>query len=95
MGGRIAIYLAIFYSEYFGKIIIESAQPGIKDDVEREQRKNHDSELAQKLSLKSFDEFLKFWYNQSIFETLKKHKNFANLLKSRLRNNPQSFRPGG
>ena len=91
MGGRIAIYLAIHYPDYFNKIIIESAQPGIKDDIEREQRKKHDKNLAQKLISEPFQEFLEFWYNQLIFETLKNHKNFANLLQSRLKNNPQKL----
>ena len=91
MGGRIAIYLAIHYPDYFNKIIIESAQPGIKDDIEREQRKKHDKNLAQKLISKPFQEFLEFWYNQPIFETLKNHKNFANLFQSRLNNSPQKL----
>lgn len=89
MGGRISIYLAIHYPKFFKKIIIESAQPGIEDVEEREQRKKHDSLLAQKLKSNPLDEFLEFWYNQQIFESLKHHKNFANLLKSRLNNNSQ------
>jgi len=91
MGGRIAIYLAIHYSEYFDKIIIESAQPGIKDKIERMKRKNHDQILAENLESKSFNDFLDSWYNQSIFKTLKKHNNFANLRKSRLNNNPRNL----
>jgi len=91
MGGRIAIYLAIYYSEYFDKIVIESAQPGIKDKIERMKRKNHDQILAENLESKSFHNFLDSWYNQSIFKTLKKHNNFANLRKSRLNNNPRNL----
>jgi len=91
MGGRIAIYLAIYYSEYFDKIVIESAQPGIKDKIERMKRKNHDQILAENLESKSFHDFLDSWYNQSIFKTLKKHNNFANLRKSRLNNNPRNL----
>jgi len=91
MGGRIAIYLAIHYSEYFDKIIIESAQPGIKGEIERQQRKGHDQKLAHNLESQSFPEFLEFWYNQSIFKTLKKHKNFANLRQSRLNNNSKNL----
>lgn len=91
MGGRIAVYLAIKYPEYFTKIIIESAQPGIKDEAERKKRINHDKKLVQNLISKPFPEFLKFWYNQHVFATLKSHKNFANLLQSRLKNNPENL----
>ena len=91
MGGRIAIFLAIYYSEFFEKIIIESAQPGIMNEFERLQRINHDQKLATKLEEQSFSEFLEFWYNQPVFNTLKKHKNFANLKKSRLNNNPKNL----
>ena len=91
MGGRIAIYLAIHHSEYFNRLIIESAQPGIKDTIERGQRKNHDKKLAQKLISQPFSAFLEFWYNQPIFKTLKNQKNFANLMESRLKNNPRNL----
>jgi 2-succinyl-6-hydroxy-2,4-cyclohexadiene-1-carboxylate synthase len=91
MGGRIAIYLAVHYPEYFNKIIIESAQPGLDDEIEKEQRLNHDKQIAQKLLSEPFPEFLEYWYNQPIFETLKNHKNFANLLQSRLNNKPKKL----
>jgi 2-succinyl-6-hydroxy-2,4-cyclohexadiene-1-carboxylate synthase len=89
MGGRIAIYLATKYPQYFKKIIIESGRPGIENDEERNLRNRNDHKLAQKIVQGRFKEFLKFWYDQPIFESLKKHKNYANLLKSRLNNNPQ------
>lgn len=89
MGGRIAIYLAIHYPDLFNKIIIESAQPGIKDKKERNQRKNQDLALSKKIKSEELSEFLNYWYNQPLFSTLKNHKNFANLLQSRLKNNPE------
>ena len=91
MGGRLAIYLAINYPNFFNKIIIESAQPGISDSIEKLNRKNHDYKLSQKLETVNLSEFLKFWYNQPIFETLKQHKSFANLLNSRLNNDPRKL----
>jgi 2-succinyl-6-hydroxy-2,4-cyclohexadiene-1-carboxylate synthase len=91
MGGRIAIYLSIYYPHFFNKIVIESAQPGLSDANERFFRKKYDVELAQKLEVLDLSDFLEFWYNQSIFKTLKKHKNFANLLNSRINNNPRKL----
>jgi 2-succinyl-6-hydroxy-2,4-cyclohexadiene-1-carboxylate synthase len=88
MGGRVAFYLAIYFPQFFNKIVIESAQPGIDNDPERELRKKHDFEIAQKIITGSFEDFLGFWYDQPIFKSLKKHKNFANLLRARLKNNP-------
>ena len=91
MGGRLAIYLAINYPNFFNKIIFESAQPGISDSIERLNRKNHDYKHSQKLEIMNLSEFLKVWYNQPIFETLKQHKRFANLLNSRLNNDPKKL----
>jgi 2-succinyl-6-hydroxy-2,4-cyclohexadiene-1-carboxylate synthase len=88
MGGRLAFFLAIHYPEFFQKIIIESASPGIKSKVERNERAKHDFNLAKKLESGNFKHFLLDWYNQPIFNVLKRSKNFANLLKSRLQNDP-------
>jgi 2-succinyl-6-hydroxy-2,4-cyclohexadiene-1-carboxylate synthase len=91
MGGRLAIYLAIKYPNYFNKIIIESAQPGILDLIERRNRKKLDHELSRKLEIMGLSEFLEFWYNQPIFATLKNHKSFANLVNSRIKNDPRKL----
>ncbi len=91
MGGRIALYLAVHYPKYFDKIIIESAQPGIENELERNQRIDHDTQISQRLKSIPVSKFLEFWYSQPIFKTLKKHKNFANLIQSRLNNNPQKL----
>lgn len=91
MGGRLAIYLAINYPNYFKKIIIESAQPGILDSAERLNRKKFDHEISQKIEIMGLSKFLKFWYNQPIFTTLKNNKNFANLLNSRIKNDPKKL----
>jgi len=86
MGGRVALYLAVHFSGYFNKVIIESANPGIESEIERKQRLDHDYALAKKLETEDLDGFVNYWYEQPIFHSLKKHNNYANLLASRYNN---------
>ncbi|OIP69694.1 MAG: hypothetical protein AUK48_14295 [Oscillatoriales cyanobacterium CG2_30_44_21] len=49
MGGRLALYLTIFYPDYFRKVAIESASAGLVDESARLSRQKQDFLLAQKL----------------------------------------------
>ncbi|PZU94941.1 MAG: 2-succinyl-6-hydroxy-2,4-cyclohexadiene-1-carboxylate synthase [Pseudanabaena sp.] len=49
MGGRLALYLAIFYPEYFRKAAIESASAGLTSESARLSRQEQDFLLAHKL----------------------------------------------
>ena len=88
MGGRLALYLAIYFPGRFSHVVIESASPGIVDTVERLQRKSWDLEIANQLLSQKFDHFLYAWYNQSIFYSLKEHPKFEQLLQQRQQNDP-------
>lgn len=88
MGGRLALYLAINFPTRFEKIILESASPGLRDEVERSLRRESDFKLADKLENSNFLEFLFNWYNQPLFQSLEQHNNFDKLRKMRLENNP-------
>ncbi|MGK7918477.1 MAG: 2-succinyl-6-hydroxy-2,4-cyclohexadiene-1-carboxylate synthase [Trichodesmium sp.] len=88
MGGRLALYMAINFPTRFEKIIIESASPGLRDEVERSLRRESDFKLADKLENSNFSEFLFNWYNQPLFESLRQHNNVDKLRKMRLENNP-------
>jgi len=88
MGGRLALYLTLHFSEHFHKTILESASPGLKTATEQVQRIQHDLQLAQSLETKDFSTFLAQWYSQPLFASLQKHPDFEQMLKYRLRNNP-------
>ncbi|MDB9314871.1 2-succinyl-6-hydroxy-2,4-cyclohexadiene-1-carboxylate synthase [Spirulina sp. CS-785/01] len=88
MGGRIALYLALQFPQYFPKIILESASPGLETATEREQRRNRDEQLAQQLETLPFSEFLTRWYNNPLFASLKPHPQFPTMYQRRLNNSP-------
>jgi 2-succinyl-6-hydroxy-2,4-cyclohexadiene-1-carboxylate synthase len=91
MGGRLALYLALQFPAYFDRVILESASPGLQDQVARDRRFTHDLNLAQKLetsSLEDFTQFLRDWYNQPLFASLKNHPYFQAIFDRRLDNQP-------
>jgi 2-succinyl-6-hydroxy-2,4-cyclohexadiene-1-carboxylate synthase len=92
MGGRLALYLTLNFSERFYKVILESASPGLATELERLKRVKDDAQIARKLarsgSKKDFGAFLFNWYNQSIFGSIKNHPEFNRMLESRLQNDP-------
>jgi 2-succinyl-6-hydroxy-2,4-cyclohexadiene-1-carboxylate synthase len=84
MGGRLALYLAVTYPKIFHKVVLESASPGLKTRTERKHRWLHDLHLAQQLQCDSLQLFLNSWYQQPIFNSMRKHRDFSNLLEKRL-----------
>ncbi len=88
MGGRLALYLNLYFPERFSKVVLESASPGLKTKQEQLERTQRDFELAHKLEESDFSTFLSNWYNQPLFASLKKHPDFESLIANRLQNNP-------
>ncbi len=76
MGGRVALYLAVQYPERFTRLMLESASPGIAGPEVRLERRRQDEERALKLARLSpggpdFHAFLRAWYEQPLFGTLR------------------------
>ncbi|MDB9509628.1 2-succinyl-6-hydroxy-2,4-cyclohexadiene-1-carboxylate synthase [Kamptonema animale CS-326] len=88
MGGRLALYMSLYFSSRFDKVILESASPGLRHKSEREQRLQADLHLAQKLKTSDFKDFLLNWYNQPLFKSLKDRPDFEQLIERKLDNNP-------
>jgi 2-succinyl-6-hydroxy-2,4-cyclohexadiene-1-carboxylate synthase len=88
MGGRLALYLAIHYPQKFNKIVLESASPGLKTELERRKRQESDDRLAAAMLQEGMEKFVEKWYDQSLFRTLKSQTHFNSLLKERIRNEP-------
>lgn len=88
MGGRLALYMAVNFPHRFERIIIESASPGLKTQKERQERRDQDNKLAERIERGSLDQFVKEWYDQPLFATLKQdRKLFSKLLTNRISNN--------
>ncbi len=88
MGGRLAMYLTIYFPQYFDRIVIESASAGLSSAIARSDRLAKDLQMATKLETGDFRLFLENWYRQPIFANLRSHPNFAQMLEQRLNNSP-------
>lgn len=92
MGGRLALYLTLHFREYFSKVVLESASPGLFTEKERLERVKRDEQIARKLvRLIEKDDLIKFlenWYNQKIFGNIKNHPRCSQMIENRLQNNP-------
>ena len=91
MGGRVALFLAIHYPQYFNGVVLESASPGLKTAEERQLRVAHDELLAERLEKEDFAAFLRFWYAQPLFQSVTERADFPQLLRKRMNNNPKAL----
>jgi len=88
MGGRIALYLALRFPHLFRKTVIISASPGLKTEEERQTRKESDERLALNIE-ENFESFLREWYDQPLFASLKNNLAFAKTFAARKMNSPE------
>lgn len=65
MGGRIALYTA--FSGFFRALILESASPGLNDASEREQRRQSDNALAERIERAGVETFINYWEKLPLF----------------------------
>jgi 2-succinyl-6-hydroxy-2,4-cyclohexadiene-1-carboxylate synthase len=86
MGGRLALYLTLRFPDRFIGTVLESASPGLKTAVEREQRSRRDWQLAAELETVDLSEFLQKWYEQPLFASLVRSPGFAPMLERRRQN---------
>ncbi|MBS0647827.1 MAG: alpha/beta fold hydrolase [Verrucomicrobia bacterium] len=84
MGGRIALRSPL------PKIVI-SAHPGLQTAQEKEQRQQQDEQWIKKLLSEPLDQFLKQWYAQPLFDSLRRNPAFPLLLQRRQKQNPQKL----
>lgn len=92
MGGRLALYFALTYPEMVEKLVLESANPGIEDEVERTERAALDDKLAARLHGEGMSAFLEFWYNIPLFASLNETPALkAELIHKRAHQNPENM----
>jgi 2-succinyl-6-hydroxy-2,4-cyclohexadiene-1-carboxylate synthase len=82
MGGRVALRSSC------PKILI-STHPGLQTYEEKTQRLKSDQGWCEKLRKEPFEEFLKAWYTQPLFNTLRNHREFPKMLLRRLKQDPE------
>ena len=88
MGGRLALYLTVYYPQFFTGVILESASPGLRTQRERDRRIEQDYKLAKQLESQDYCLFLQRWYSNSLFASFVRHPNYDTAIASKLNNNP-------
>lgn len=73
MGGRIALYLAIHFTQHFQGVILESATPGLSSQLERDRRIAQDLKLAEQLESLNLADFIQQWYSKPLFASFVGH----------------------
>ncbi len=93
MGGRLALYLAIHYPELFRSLILESASAGLATEQEREERRQRDNALADKIEANGIQWFVDFWEGLSLWDSQKSLSQdiLSQQRTQRLQNDPQGL----
>jgi len=69
MGGRLALYLAVHYPQRFKSLILESSSPGLKTEAEREERRQRDNALADRIEQDGIPAFVAFWESLALWDS--------------------------
>jgi len=71
MGGRLALYFALYYQHRIQSLLLESCTAGLISEEERLSRMNQDDQLASMLLNKGMKTFVDYWENISLFSSQK------------------------
>ncbi|WP_156324594.1 2-succinyl-6-hydroxy-2,4-cyclohexadiene-1-carboxylate synthase [Bacillus sp. FJAT-27245] len=93
MGGRLALAFALTYPERMGKLILESASPGLESEGERNSRRMKDRELANFIREHGIGPFVDYWENIPLFNSLQAMPGLVKeaVRKQRLENSPDGL----
>lgn len=69
MGGRIALSYAARYPDQIDQLILESASPGLANELDRLARIENDEKLAARIEQDGLVAFIDFWENIPLFNT--------------------------
>ncbi|WLR50322.1 2-succinyl-6-hydroxy-2,4-cyclohexadiene-1-carboxylate synthase [Bacillus tianshenii] len=93
MGGRTALSFASIYPERVHKLILESSSPGLQTEEEREERRERDRMLANKIEQEGMEWFVGKWGNIPLFASQKRLPDAVKEMqtKQRLKNVPRGL----
>ncbi|XP_060185317.1 protein PHYLLO, chloroplastic isoform X1 [Lycium barbarum] len=84
MGARISLYMALRYNDKVAGAVIISGSPGLIDEDARKVRRAKDDFAACSLASSGLEPFLDAWYSVDLWNSLRIHPHFNNILASRL-----------
>jgi 2-succinyl-6-hydroxy-2,4-cyclohexadiene-1-carboxylate synthase len=67
MGGRLALGAAVLHPTRVGRLVLESASPGLKTPAERMEREAQDAALAARIEAEGVSAFLDAWMDLPLF----------------------------
>jgi 2-succinyl-6-hydroxy-2,4-cyclohexadiene-1-carboxylate synthase len=67
MGGRLALYLALYHPDRVKRLLLESASPGLATEEERRARIASDEVLAQRIERDGMEKFVDEWERLPLF----------------------------
>jgi len=87
MGGRTALYFALQYPERVKKLVLESTNPGIKDENARSERAQLDDRWAHDILNHGMEIFIDAWYDLPLFRSLHHQPKLLEHIKATRRHN--------
>ncbi|XP_056697055.1 protein PHYLLO, chloroplastic isoform X3 [Spinacia oleracea] len=84
MGARIALYMALRFSDKIDGAVMISGSPGLKDETERRIRAAKDDSRAHSLIAFGLAPFLENWYHGDLWNSFREHPSFEKIVASRL-----------
>jgi len=91
MGGRLALGLLVASPQHLRRVIAVGASPGIEDEAQRQERTRLDEQRAQALESEPFERWLRDWYAQALFASLRESEAFPAMFLRRLRGQPRTL----
>jgi 2-succinyl-6-hydroxy-2,4-cyclohexadiene-1-carboxylate synthase len=89
LGGRVALQCTLDYPDAFRALVLEGANPGLRSEAEREQRRKLDDQRAGRLIDIGLEAFLREWYRGDLFASLAADpQRLEKLIEARARGNP-------
>ena len=70
MGGRLCLHVALAHPDFVEALVLVGATAGIRDDVERDDRRRDDEARAARIEREGVDAFLREWLSQPLFASL-------------------------
>lgn len=87
MGGRLALYAATTFPERIKVLALEGANPGLADEMARQERASADDRQAEYLLAHGVAAFVEQWYELALFSSLKKQPALLSTLKAQRQHN--------
>ncbi|TYG79760.1 hypothetical protein ES288_D02G162700v1 [Gossypium darwinii] len=80
MGARIALYMALKFSDKIEGAVILSGSPGLEDAVARKIRRAKDDSKARSIVTHGLQLFLNTWYSGGLWKSLRSHPYFNHIV---------------